>query len=239
MSNPFSEAPKDLGGKHIFGTYQMKANRIEFEAGNEGYTLPECKSKGGEPWHFKGKKLNPKSKSVHVIQELTCEAKDGHEFVQFRDWLWSAKDVCYKAVIDSHKENFGDDLNGIYGKAVEIEAELLELDDKGYSRQCFKVVRVFKNKAERNAAREAYFAQFDDHSESNDNGSTTVATTNVPNGYTASAWAGTMKVARDWAAKEEAPKKQAMLVAYLVDNVIDLKGNSIEEITPFVLEALK
>lgn len=160
MSNPFSEPAQGGSAKMVFGTYKLTVNGVDLVSGYAGYTDPRYLDKDGNAWNFKGKQLNPKSKNFHIVQDLTLERKDGTEYVAFRDWMYWEKDVCYKAAYPSHKKLFGDDLAGIFGKTAEVQAEEVEVDDKGYSRKCYKIVKVFKNKAERQKAREAYFSQF-------------------------------------------------------------------------------
>lgn len=233
--NPFENEPENSGGKMVFGTYRMVTNRIDFETGNAGYSDPRYTDKNGQPRHFKAKVLNPKSKNVHVIQDLTCTAKDGHTFVQFRDFMYWAKDVCHQAAMPSHKEHFGPKLEGIYGKTAEVQVELIELDDKGYNRQCFKIVKVFKNIAERESARDSYFSKFGNGESSNGNSATNP---NVPDGYTAESWSNTKNLIKQYAAMPEAPKKKPTLVAWIIEQVVELKGSTQEEMNEIVSKVL-
>lgn len=157
--NPFAVEPEGGSGKTMFGLYQIVTKTVRLETG-ASWSDPRYTTKDGAVWAFKGKKPDKTSKNVHVVQDLTCIAKDEHEYVVFADWMYWKNDKQCAAVLPSHKTVFGDKLDGIFGKKVYVQAEMIEIVDGEYTRRALKIVKTFKTKAAMEAEREAFFAKF-------------------------------------------------------------------------------
>jgi len=155
-----------------FGTLRVFTNKVNLVKGasyiadalhidpDPASPLNRLTYKDGNLYEFKGKQQVPNGAHTHVIPVITRRASDGRIYNDFRDFMYWQNDVCQRVTIPSLQKFFGAKLAGIWGKSAEIQAEVVEIDDKGYTRQAFKIVKIFKTQAERETAETAFFSQF-------------------------------------------------------------------------------
>lgn len=170
--NPFVHPPAEQEGKMAFGTLRVYTNKVNLTKGAEyimdslgidpdpDSSLNRLTDKSGNFWAFRGKQKAPNGTHTHVIPVITRRASDGRLYNDFRDFLYWQNDVCQRVTIPSMKQHFGQKLEGIFGKSAEVQAEVIEIEDGDYTRQAFKILKVFKTKEEREAAETAFFSQF-------------------------------------------------------------------------------
>jgi hypothetical protein len=170
--NPFEDGPAQSEGKMAFGTLRVFTNKVNLVKGAEyivddlgidpdsNSSLNRLTDKNGNFWTFRGKQKVSNGQHTHVIPVITRKASNGHLYNDFRDFMYWQNDVCQRVTIPSLQAHFGPKLAGIWGKSAEVQAEVVEVEDGEYKRQAFKIVKVFKDRAEREAAEQAFFAQF-------------------------------------------------------------------------------
>lgn len=193
--NPFETPPESTGAKMGFGDLQINVNRVELEKG-ASYTIPGLTNKDGELFPFKGKKLTPDGSNRHVILKIIKRKKDGELYTIFSHFMYWTKDVQCKISYPALQKVFGEKLtDGLTWKnnkssIVPIQYEEVEFTEEGRTSpgRAFKVVKVFKSQAEREAAETQHFARFQS-GEAGTNANTGAAfETGIPEGYTAESW---------------------------------------------------
>jgi len=160
MTNPF-DAPAPEGGqqKFYFGRLRIVTNKVNLVKG-ASYVEPGLTGKNGEPWEFRGKMKVDDGQHTHVIPIIQARNSSGQDYNAFRDFMYWGSDPVYRVTFPSLKEHFGEKLEGIWGKSAFVQAEVVDVDDNGYSKQAFQIVKVFKDRQEMEAAETAHFAQF-------------------------------------------------------------------------------
>lgn len=164
MSNPFDEEPQSGGTKNGFGTLTLSVKNVLLVTGDPGYTLPGVENpKDGVAWVFKGKKVVEQDANRHIVVMIDRTAKDGHAYKAFCDFMYWEKDAGCKIALPALRKHFGKNLASIFpDKSAEVqyeEVKYLETGNDGVerTRRVFKIVKVFENKAECEAAEKAYF----------------------------------------------------------------------------------
>lgn len=170
--NPFEDGPAQSEGKMAFGTLRLFTEKVNLVKGAEyimddlgidpdpSSPLNRLTDKSGNFWAFRGKQKDSHGAYTHVIPVITRRASDGRLYNDFRDFMYWQNDVCQRVTIPSLQQFFGPKLKGVFDKSAEVQAEIVEIQDGQYTRQAFKVVKVFKDQAEREAAETAFFSQF-------------------------------------------------------------------------------
>jgi len=173
-SNPFDAPAAQSEGKMAFGTLRVFTNKVNLTKGasyiaealgidpDPASPLNRLTYKDGNLYEFKGKQKLPNGQHTHVILVITRRASDGRIYNDFRDFMYWQNDVCQRVTIPSLQKFFGAKLDNIWGgkKSAEVQAEVVEIDDKGYTRQAFKIIKVFNTQDEREAAETKFFGQF-------------------------------------------------------------------------------
>jgi hypothetical protein len=160
MTNPF-DAPPPEGGqqKFYFGRLRLVTNKINLVKG-ASYVEPGLNNQNGKPWEFRGKMKADSGQHTHVIPIIQAKNSSGQDYNAFRDFMYWGSDPVYQVTFPSLKEHFGDKLDGIWGKSAFVQAEVVDVDDNGYSKQAFRIVEVFANRQAMEAAETTHFAQF-------------------------------------------------------------------------------
>jgi len=171
--NPFDQPAAPSKGRMMFGPLRIVTNKVDLERGalyivdalgidpDPNSPLNRITDESGNLREFKGKRLTPSGQHTHVIVVITTRSKDGQLYNACRDFLYWDRDKSQKVTMPSLRAFFGRLLEGVTnGKSAEVQAEIVEIPDKQWTRQAFKVVKVFKDQAEREAAETAFFSQF-------------------------------------------------------------------------------
>ena len=179
--NPFDQPAAPSKGRMMFGPLRIVTNKVDLEKGalyivdalgidpDPNSPLNRITDESGNLREFKGKRLTPSGQHTHVIVVITTRSKDGQLYNACRDFLYWDRDKSQKVTMPSLRAFFGRLLEGVTnGKSAEVQAEIVEIPDKQWTRQAFKVVKVFKDQAEREAAETAFFSQFNQAQTPND-----------------------------------------------------------------------
>lgn len=168
--NPFDKPAAPSITTH-FGTLRVITNQVELKKGasyiidalgidpDPDSQLNKITDDKGNLKEFRGKQLSPGGRNTHVIVIITTRNKDGLLYNACRDFMYWGKDVCQRMTIPSLQAHFGHKLGGIFNKSAEVHAEAVEIEDRGYFPQAFRIVKVFKTQAEREVAEQAHFSQ--------------------------------------------------------------------------------
>lgn len=172
VSNPFETPATESEGRMSFGTLRIFTNKVNLVKG-ASYVVnalgidPDPNSplncltdKNGNLWELRGKQLASNGMHTHVLVVITQRASDERLYNNFRDFMYWQADVCQRVTMPSLKQHFGDKLQQIWGKSAEVQAEIVEIEDGGYTRQAFKILKVFDSPEARQKAEEAFFSQF-------------------------------------------------------------------------------
>jgi len=145
-------APQAKSDKNRFGKATFYWNIVRLLTG-AAYALP------GVDKEFRGKRLDPSSNRVHFVAVFDGEKQNGETYQAVRDCLTNEDD--YQIIHPTIIEHFGQNIAAIDGKP--FEAQLVEVPNgrvwKDTTLTFWKIVSVFKTKAERVAATEAFFTQ--------------------------------------------------------------------------------
>jgi hypothetical protein len=139
-------------------------NKINLVKG-ASYVEPGLNRQDGTPWEFRGKMKADNGQHTHVIPIIQAKNSSGQDYNAFRDFMYWGSDPVYQITFPSLKEHFGNKLEGIWEKSAFVQAEVVDVDDNGYSKQAFKIVLVFPNRQEMETAETAHFAQFNQGAE--------------------------------------------------------------------------
>lgn len=172
--NPFEQPAAESEGRMAFGALRVFTRKVNLTKGasyvldalgidpdNPDSPLNRLTYKDGNLYEFKGKQLAPAGNNTHVIVVITQRASDGRIYNNFRDFMYWDKDKSQKVTMPSLRAFFGRLLEDVVaGNSAEVQAEIVEIQDKQWTRQAFKIVKRFKDQAEREAAETAFFSQF-------------------------------------------------------------------------------
>lgn len=172
-TNPFDQPAAPSEPRKTFGTLRILTKKVNLLKGasyivddlgidpDPSSHLNKLTDQNGNLKEFRGKQVTPSGMHTHVIVILTQQNKDGQSYNACRDFMYWDKDVCQRVTIPSLQTFFGSKLKGItQNKSAEVQAEIVEIPDGEYTRQAYKITKVFKTQAEREAVETAFFAQF-------------------------------------------------------------------------------
>lgn len=175
------DQPADEETKTRFGMLRIFARRVKLEKGasyimddldidpdNPDSPLNRLTDNSGNLWEFRGKQPTPGSMTRHVVVVVSCTDRNSEPYNEFQDFMMFKSDACYRVTFPTLEKFFGGhklpDIWGA-GKTAHVHAEVVKFTEAGkggqdFNRYALRIVKAFKDQAEREAAETAFFSQF-------------------------------------------------------------------------------